>query len=200
MSEMTPPTTRSIESELAPTTNWPKVIGVISLIYAIGGLLCVSVYGAYIAFFPKLPEMLRGGIDMPPLVRFSSAALLALTLPVGIIMLVGAINLLRRRRSGVRGLKRWSVLRLLLLVLYVVLVVGTSRTQLEMLRQGVEFQNDMVREAGRPDRMRDVSDEALWKQFILQTSVFTAIFSFYPVFLGLYLSRRKVTSEIEAWE
>jgi len=182
-----------------PQTKWPKVIGVISLIYAIGGLLCNTFNGVWLGVADMIPEMFRGGVEIPPIVRIAGIVQAVLTLGVGILMVMGSVSLLRRRRAGPGLLKKWVLLRMALLLLAVVAMVLTGPAQTQMHRSILEFQNDMFREADMTDRIVEKTDEELWQKAMLQGGIAAGLFAIYPVFLGLWLSRKKITAEVEQW-
>ena len=182
-----------------PQSKWPKVIGIISLIYALIGLTCTTTEGIWLGVSGMLPEMWRGGADPPRIIQVTGIAQVVLTLGVGILMVTGAVSLLRRRRSGPGLLKKWVLLRMALLVLAVVAMVLTGPAQTQMQRSILEFQNDMFREADMTDRIVEKTDEELWQKAMLQGGIAAGLFAIYPVFLGLYLSRKKITAEVELW-
>lgn len=180
-------------------TKWPKVIGVISLIYAILGLGCNALGGAWYAVAPMLPEMWRGGANIPGILRLSLGVQILAAVCLGVLMLIGAVNLLRRRRAGPRLLKRWAILRMLLILIAVVLLVLTAPAQVDMQRSVQEYRNDMLREAGRTDMIQESTDEEFWRLVMLQGGFGVLATAIYPVFLGLWLSRKKITADVERW-
>ncbi len=180
-------------------TKWPKVIGVISLIYAILGLGCNALGGAWYAVAPMLPEMWRGGADIPGILRLSLGVQILAAVCLGVLMLIGAVNLLRRRRAGPRLLKRWAILRMLLILIAVVLLVLTAPAQVDMQRSMQEFSNDMLRDAGRTDMIKESTDEEFWRLLMIQGGFGVLATAIYPVFLGLWLSRTKITADVERW-
>lgn len=192
----TPPVS---ELDYYEQSKWPKVIGIISLIYAILGLTCTGFGAIWYAIMPMLPEMFRGGVETPPIVRFGIMSQSLLGLFLGVLMLLGAIGLLRRRARGVAQLKLWAALRLLLLVIGLGFGVLTMGAQVDMQRGGYEFRNRMVEEQGG-DPQPIPSEESLAMRVKLQMGIGTGVFLIYPLFLGLFLSRRKVTDEVAEWQ
>ncbi len=191
-----PPTFAEVAAE---ESKWPKVIGVISLIYGLMGLLCNTIIGVWLGVADMIPEMFRGGVELPLIVRIAGIVQAVLTLGVGILMVMGSVSLLRRRRAGPGRLKKWVLLRMALLLLAVVAMVLTGPAQTQMQRSILEFQTDMFREADMPDRIVEKTDEELWQKAMLQGGIAAGLFAIYPVFLGLYLSRKKITAEVEQW-
>jgi hypothetical protein len=168
------------------------------MIYALGGLLCGVGYG--VSLFLTETFMKMGGMDvqMPPILKVGGIVTSFLMLVLGILMLSGAISLIRRRRSGVKLLKAWAILRVLLTVLSVAFGVLAAPAQLEFQRSMAEATNQKLIEAKHPTQPIP-SDEALWRRLVITTAVMSAVMSAYPVFLGFYLSRRKVAMEVEGW-
>lgn len=181
------------------STKWPKVIGILSLIYAVGGLLCVVSTIAMTALGDVFAR--AGGMDLhfPPSVRYPAVVLGAINFVLGIVMLTGAISLLRRRRTGVSRLKKWAAFRLATLLLGLVTTMFTLPAQLDIQRQVIEFQSERAREGGRPDLAQEFDEDEQWFNVIRNTAIATAVFAAFPLFLGFYLSRRKITDEVQNW-
>jgi hypothetical protein len=185
---------------VTPETTWPKVIGVFSLIYAMTGMLCITAITISTLFLSAIMMQMGGmDIEIPLAVQAMTAAMGTLTVIVGVVMMVGAVGLLRRRRSGVKWLKRWSILRLVLLFIGIGLTFATGPTQMDFQRQMVDARNDAMIENDRPDLVQEKSDEQIWNQILLQTAIFTGLYAIYPVFLGLFLSRRSIADEVDSW-
>ena len=182
-----------------PQTKWPKVIGVISLIYGFMGLLCNTINGVWLGLADMVPEMWRGGMEIPPLVRVTGIVQVVLTFGVGILMVMGSVSLLRRRRAGPGRLKKWVLLRMVLIVAAVVVMVLTGPAQIQMQRSMLDYRNDALREADMTSRIVEKTDDELWRSVIIQGGIAVGIISIYPVFLGLWLSRKKITAEVEQW-
>ena len=182
-------------------TKWPTVIGVISLLYALGGLLCQIgvVMGPYLT---ELGARL-GGLDLdmeiPTSLKAVQIGLATLTFCVGILMFVGAVNLLRRRRSGPSLLRAWSVIRLVLIVVGLGTAIVLAPAQVELQRSLLEQQNDRLREAGMESRVKEKTDDELRQAAIRNGVIASGVFAMYPFFLGLWLSRRKVTEQVQHW-
>lgn len=181
-------------------TKWPKVIGVVSLIYAIGGMLCQVGAGAMTFLGGWLASLGGFKLDLPLSVKLIGAGLAVLTFCVGLLMLVGAVHLLRRRRAGPSLLKKWVVLRLVLILLGIVATIANAPAQVQIQRSMIEYQNDMLRQAGRTDRIVEKTDEELWQSAIRQAIIASGVFAVYPVFLGVWLSRKKITAEVQRWD
>ena len=180
-------------------TKWPKVIGVISLIYGFLGLLCSTMSGVWLGVADMLPEMWRGGVELPAIVRMTGMVQVVLTLGVGILMVMGSVSLLRRRRAGPGRLKKWVVLRMMLIVAAAIVMVLTGPAQIQMQRSILDYTNDRFREADMTNRIVEKTDDELWRRVIIQGGIGFGLTAIYPVFLGFWLSRKKITAEVEQW-
>jgi uncharacterized membrane protein len=183
--------------EITPS-RWPTVIGVISIIYAIGGMTCATLQVGWLAVMDAIPEMYRGGITMPLGLRLAMIGLVVPLLILGIMLITGGIGLLRRKRSSVSLLRKWVLLRLVMLLLGVMFAVVTAPAQIEITRQSHEFAARMYAESGQ-SAPPSKSDEELWRGLILQTGIFSALIAIYPLFIGFYLSRRRINDEVAEW-
>ncbi len=123
-----------------------------------------------------------------------------MTFGVGVLMFVGAVNLLRRRRSGLSLLRTWSVIRLVLIVVGLGTVIVLAPAQVELQRSLLEQQNDRLREAGMESRVKEQTDEEIRQGVIRNGVIVLGVTAMYPFFLGLWLSRRKVTAEVQRWK
>lgn len=183
----------------APDTKWPRVIGIISLIYAAGGILCQV--GVVVSSLASETLMKMGGMDieMPPVLLAVNTALGVVMSFVGLLLLFAAINLLRRRRSGVSLHKQWAVLRLVLMVAGVGVAIVLLPANIELQRSIQEASNEKLREADRDDLVQEFSEDKVWRQTIIMTGVGAGVVTVYPLFIGFYLSRRKIREEVETW-
>ncbi len=200
--QQTHPPTEQGEMLADEPTKWPKVIGIISLLYALGGML-LQILGVAMLFLMKWLTRMGGfelDMDIPASFKAVSIGLAMLTFCVGILMFVGAVNLLRRRRSGPTLLRVWAVSRLLLIVVGLGTAIMLAPAQVKLQRSLLDQQNDRFREAGMESRVKEKTDEEL-RQGVIRTGViFLSVTAVYPFFLGLWLSRRKVAEEVQQWK
>ncbi len=183
-------------------TKWPKVIGVISLLYALGGML-FQIVGVAMLYLTKWLARLGGfelDMEIPASLKAVQIGLATLTFCVGILMFVGAVNLLRRRRSGPSLLRAWSVIRLVLIVVGLGTAIVLAPAQVELQRSLLDQQNDRLREAGMESRVKEKTDDELRQAAIRGGVIASGVFAAYPFFLGLWLSRRKVNEEVQHWK
>jgi hypothetical protein len=178
-----------------PRTRWPIVFGVIGLLLAICGLLCNGMFLTWIGLGNALPEMYRGGVEMPPIVRVTGAVTCILALIFAVMLLIGSIGLLRRRRSAPSLLRKWVVLSLLLLLISTVLTFVTMPAQIEMARSSERYMTRVM-----PTAVKPKTDEQHWFAITIQTGIFTAVWAAFPIVLGAWLSRRRIVHEVATWE
>ena len=77
--------------------------------------------------------------------------------------------------------------------------VALGPAQIQMQRSMLDYRNDAFREADMTSRIVDKTDDELWRSVIIQGGIGVGIISIYPVFLGFWLSRKKITAEVEQW-
>ena len=195
---MSPPVDAELELSV-PQSDWPRVIGVISIVYAILGLLCVtpwmllspfmsSFMGAFIEDAPAYPGVLSA-------VYFVQGAASVI---LGILLLIGAVKLLGRNPAAAGWLKTWVVSRLIVLLIAAVagflLIADTVDYQMA-LNEAITRQANTGGGAAMPMQSR----EALVAQSVIMLTVGSAVVAIYPIFLGIWFSRSKIRDEIAAW-
>ena len=181
-----------------PLTRWPKVFGVFSIVYAILGLCCFSLQGVWLGLMDLIPEMFRGGITMPLPLRLTLIGLIIPVIVLGFMLLTGGIGLVRRKRSSLGLLKKWVILRLVMLLIGVVVTVLTAPAQIQIQKQAHEFQSRMMAQSGRTPKPLP-SDDQIWHGLLIQTGIFSGLIAIYPFTLGMYLSRKKIAEEVAEW-
>lgn len=180
-------------------SKWPKVIGVISLIYAVGGMLCGLGSAGSILLTEQLMAMGGiSGVDSPALLKLTVVILFLFALFLGIMLLVGAVKLLQRKRSGVKLHLRWAVLRMALMLVASLTMLVTANLSVDLERTRLEATNRMLEEKGQTPRPIP-GDEALYRKTVITAAVFSGAQAIYPLFIGFYLSRRKIRDEAARW-
>ncbi|NNF44719.1 MAG: hypothetical protein HKO59_12035 [Phycisphaerales bacterium] len=187
-------------AEVEPAaTRWPTAIGVISIIYALGGMLCQV--GAAVSSLASSWLMKLGGMDVtvPAVLKVIGSVTAVVMFFVGLMLLIGGIRVLRRRASGIPLLRRWAVVRIVLLLIGVVVGIVLMPAQLDMQRSIQEATNERLREAGAADRVTEFDEDKTWRNLVITTGVTAAVASIYPLFLAFYLSRGKIADEVQHW-
>ena len=202
LSSITPPTQfEALPDAEPPATKWPIRLGIFSLIYAAGGLLCqIGVITTTLLTERLLAMAGMTDVQVPAATRYPTVATALLAMLLGLVLLIGAINLLRRRRSSISQLKAWALLRMLMVLLGVVVGIATLPANMEFQRQIQELNNQRAREGGRPDFVKEFDEQKQWYQSAVAMAVMSIGFSIYPMFLGFYLTRRSVREEVSHWQ
>ncbi len=184
-----------------PRTRWPKVIGIISLIYAICGMLCQTTFALWLLFLmPMIMGMMQADeVTVPLVLKLIGIPQALLLLVLGIVLLLGSVKLLRRNRSGVGMLKQWAMWRVVLLVIGAGASIATLPAQIDMQTQMLEAQKEAAEDAGRPFPAAIPDYDTAWRRGVIGLGVFSGILAAYPVFLSFYLSRSKISDEVEQW-
>ena len=125
VTQMSTPPEVPFHSNAAATqpTQWPTVIGVIAIIYgALGGI--GAVWGLVSLAMPTISSP---GVPVDFKVRADVMAISIVDGSIGLLfaamLAIGGISLMRRHANGVRWLRRYAILRLVLLV---PLAIGTG--------------------------------------------------------------------------
>ena len=192
---LSPPTEQSDMPEQEST--WPKTIGVISLIYAIGGLLCQVGAGVMAVAGEWVLSLFQIEVEFPIIVKLTGSAMAVVIFVIGIFMLAGSIRLLQRKQTGPSLLKTWSVFRLAMVLFALVVSILIAPAQIEFERSMLKFQNEKRREVGQ--KPVKIDDQKLQTKVMLSAVIGAGVFSIYPLFLGFYLSRKKITEEVNTW-
>lgn len=182
-----------------PESRWPKVMGILAIVYAALGLTCLGIGTTWLLVLPLIPEMFRGGMVMPAMIKYIQLGMAFLGLIAGILLLRGGIRLVRRRRSGVGLMKGWAVYRLILVFLSMIVFAVTTPAQLQMARSRYEFANRMRVENNMPEEAIP-NDDVLYRQSLYGAVIGAVAPSIFPLFVGFYLSRRKITEEVNNWQ
>ena len=179
-------------------TKWPKNLGVISLLYALGGMLLQIVI---VAVLFLLPILLDANVEIPLALKVIQISLSTVIVVAGMLMLVGAVNLLRRRRSGPSLLRAWVIVRLILIVLGLGAAIMLAPAQVPIQRAGIEQRIDALKDAGGDtSRLEKITDEDIHFAAIRNGVILSGVVAIYPFFLGFYLLRKKITAQVDHWE
>lgn len=195
----TPPIEPAMLLPETPSSRWPTVIGIVSLVYALGGMLCALGIGVSSFFMEAMMAMGGMKVFTPAIIKINGMVSAVLLLVAGVVMLSGSIGTLRRKRGGPKLLRVWAVLRIVLLLVGVVATVLTAPAQIQFQRSVLEEQARRMKEAGRSMNTAELTDDDIWRRTIIQVGIFSGVWAVYPMFLGFYLSRRKITEEVASW-
>lgn len=190
-----------IESEpldLVEDSKWPKVIGIFSIVYALLGITCQGFGVLSLLMAPLLQAMAGINMDAPPILQILTYVSFAIYLSLGIFLFIGGMRMLRRRSRGLANLKAWAVIRLAMVMVSFVAGYLTLPASVEMQRSINESVNEILAKNNQPEQPFD--ENAIYTRTVIMTAIGAGVTSIYPLFLGFYLSRKKISDEVNTWE
>ncbi len=176
--------------------NWPKVIGIIAIVFGSGGTL-LGLWGAVAPFGMRLFEWAIGQSQSSALLHQQFDAMrpwLPWTVvsslvraAVAILLLLGGIRLTKRRRSSMRLLRFWAVVKIPFVVIATIAGILMQERQFEIISQP---------SGGMP--------MPFGGEFVSLMLVVGLVFGLawgwaLPVFLLIWLRRGKIRNEITGW-
>lgn len=173
----------------AEPTTWPMVIGIIGIIFACFGILngcwgAVSPW-AMEQFANALPQHDVDQMEMMRKWRHWIAGSSALGVVVAIVLLLGSIQLLKRRRGARTAIITWSILKFVLSFATSILVYVMYEDQMEAIKNDPDV-------AQAPTGLLEMLGPVM------------AIFNFawyaaLPIFMLVWFSRKKIRTETTQW-
>lgn len=194
-----PPPIGATAPGAAPTPKWPKIIGIIAIIFGSGGLLS-GVIGplSMLMVRTQMEGFVKQGADQTKVddylarlaqITYSSAIANAL---IGIILLTGGILILRHRRTGSPTLQTWSFLKIVVGGLFLFKSVSLSRLQMEIMMSSNAMGGAGSAEA---QMIGSITSYAVWAGMAFGFLWLAAL----PVFVLIWFNRAKVKQDIRAW-
>ncbi|MDZ4828892.1 MAG: hypothetical protein SGJ09_01680 [Phycisphaerae bacterium] len=181
--------------------RWRLIVGVIGLIYGIGGsLMWIAALAGSLLWGPMMKMAGMGDIQMPAVIRLTSIVQSAVLVALGILLAIGSMNLLRMRPSGASIMRAWVVVRMFVLIASFILGFVLLPTQVAFQVKMVEVQRDVFRERGVPEKDLPVADPAkieAWMRYSL--GGISLVAAAFPIFVGVVLTNRKKKAEIDSW-
>ncbi len=185
------------QQRLRGPSQWPTVIGVLAIIFGafevLGG--CVGIVSPWVmsAMAAALPE--EQSLGMAAMVewgRWMVASSLA-GLGIGVLLLLGGVNLMRRRPRGRTMCMTWALLRI------PVVVLGLAVGYLMQRDHLVAMQEMFASDPSVPAAM-----SAMFGRFmqagVLAGSVIGLLWGWaLPIFMLIWFSRGKIKTEVAAW-
>lgn len=197
------PPTIAPDAEPAGNPRWPGWIGGTAIAFA-ALTLVVSCCQSVGLFGARLVPM--GGLEMPaaPGIMAASVAVdTVATLVLAAVLLTGAVGTLRHRQAGVRGLRRFAVARLVLVLPLLLLSIAMLRPSVRWSAEIARSVADWKEREGMPvteaEREATRQDEATPFQLAMSVA-WPLAGGAYPLFLILFLRRPEVAREVERWD
>lgn len=186
--------------------GWPRTIGILCVVYGAGGVFLYGFCGlagtlsqSWLLSFSGLEAP-----PMPPVLLWSTAIQSVLLAALGVVLVVGGVRLVQRRRSSRSLLGAWAAARLAVLVASALVAVLTTTTQLDYQVAMNESVRDMMREQGMAPAEIDrnapvVTAEDLEGRQRLMTIGMTLPLAAFPIFVGMLATSRRKRVEFDAF-
>jgi len=173
-----------------PRSSWPKVIGIISIIFGSFGLLCYGCNSAVTIAQPWLAGMVPA--DQQPVTIQGMQLVFSIFVACGsfllsLLLLIGGFALTMRKYWSVGALKWWAILRILLA--FISTIIGFA-----YLEETIQQLNDQF--AQQSMSMPMTFTNSLMIMSIILGLLMALI---WPVFLLIWSARSSVRREIESW-
>lgn len=193
----TPPPFPTSAQLPAPGSKWPKMLGIIAVIFGAGGIFH-SVVGPVSMFLVKkqMQAFVDQGADQVKVEEYlakitthtyqSSAAGLFLA----IILLTGGILLLRRRRACSPTLQVWAVLKIIVGGLIVFKSAALSRAQM-----GIIMSHEALGSGKEAEMITTFASYGMWIGLFFGL-VWLAVL---PVFFLIWFNRENTKRDMAAW-
>lgn len=193
----TPPPFTPPSHTAAPGTKWPKLLGIIAIIFGAGGLL-QSIIGlvSMILVKQQMQAFVEQGADQAKVHEYLSkityhtylsSAVMAV---VGLLLLVGGILLLRRRKMASPVLQIWAVLKLIVGGLVTFKSAALSRMQMEII-----MSNTAIGGGQEAEMMKTFTNYGVWIGLIFGLLWLAVL----PIFVLVWFNREKAKQDMSSW-
>ncbi len=180
----------------APGSKWPTTLGIISIIFGIGGLLQAGI-APFSAAMTKgsMEPFVEQGADQAQvddfLAQLEANAYLGggVALVLGVILLVGGIMVLKRKTASSLVLKAWAVLKILGGGFIMFKSMAVQKMQMEIM-----FSAGGIGGA-ETEMTADITKYALWFGMAFGFLWLVAL----PIFLLVWFNREKVKTQMSEW-
>lgn len=203
--EHVPPVDHDFDT-FEPRSRWPFVVGTISILYASFGLffMCISLTGIFLG--PWLQASLGGmePVPMPMVLMIGQVVLVLAGVSLGILLLVGGISTLKRRRRGPRCINLWVVLRLAVLVVglaFLFMTIDVNLQYQDAVRDSVVelMEKNNVSQEQIDASVPELDPAELRSTMITWSLAFAAMVAVCPIVLGLIMSSKGIRAEWQQW-
>lgn len=203
------PQVESVRSEAPPVeyhpvprvegpSTWPTGFGVFSIVYGVVGML-TTIFGLLMTLFSEAYWNALMGVDVavPSLLRVTTVILSVPLLALGVLLLAGAIGLVRRRRRSVTLIKSWVAARIVFAFLTLLSTPIVAQAQLDYQEAIYEALDERAAQRGEapPPRWGAGSTTSAY----VWAGIGALVVCVYPFVLGFWLSRPRIRDEVAAW-
>lgn len=182
--------------------RWRVVFPVISVAIGVFGMCFQALFAVQVVFWDTIMASAGMVLTPPPdIIKWTTTAQVAITVPLGIVLVAGSAMLLLRKPLGAKLVMFWAVARLVLVVAGLVAAVVTIKPQVEW---GVTLASEMrdelrkkgVKEEDLPPLPNEEKAQSDGLRNMVIVSVATAT---WPFVMAIVLTRRHVRAEVASW-
>lgn len=207
-SSASPPVDLPLDDLEGHRAAWPTVVGIISIIYAALGLFfngCGTVFIYFGGATLSLMGLDGADFQLPMWLKIVQTAMGAFGVALAIMLVMGAIGLMRRHASSVRLLRTWAVLAIVSTLLGIGIGFAAIQPNVELQMSIQEAILDKVeRDGGDPDdpRFADLrkDEETMRRESIWSLAFVGMLPIIYPVIIGFLLTGQTRTEQVETWQ
>jgi hypothetical protein len=164
----------------------------------------VALVGVFLG--PWLQASLGGmdSVPMPPFLLVGQVVLLVLVIGSGLLLLVGGIGTLKRRRIGPRCINAWVIIRIVLLFIGIVFMVLTMTANVDWQLATQDSIRDLMRSNGNTEDqiekyVPEVDASKMRSTMVTWALVWSGMIATCPIVMGLVLSTKRIRAEWHAW-
>ncbi|MDA0296547.1 MAG: hypothetical protein O3A31_11285 [Planctomycetota bacterium] len=187
----------------AKRVRWPTVIGVISMIYAGFALIANGCGGASpfaMPFILRMSGLDMGDFQMAPWLLWVTVGSGAIGMIMAIVLFVGGISLLRRRRSALTVLKAWVSITVVLSILGLGIGFLAIEPNVQMQMEIQDATQKLVKERGGGADIPTTTADEMRSQSKIMLPIVGLLPIIYPVIVGFLITSRTRLEDAEAWE
>lgn len=181
-----------------PESTWPKVIGIISIVLGGLGMLggfwqvvtpfFMKAIGDFLKKFdPSATDPFAGMHDW----KYILAAVGVATFLIAVMLLIGGVQLLSRKRTSVAILKRWAIAKMIFSVIAIVVNF--------MLQMG-QIQTTMQQASATAAGSDTVVKTAVMVGMVIGVLFGLAWAWAYPIFILFWFNKKNIQQEISTWD
>lgn len=182
----------------APGSVWPKTLGIISIVFGVGGLSQALI--GPLSLLLTRQQMLayvKMGVEQERVDDYLNR-LSAITYPssaaygvLGILLLSGGILLIKKRRIAPILLQVWAALKVITGGISIFSMMGLTKDQMSIMMDGMPRTSSN----GGLEAMNQITNAATTVGLVFGFVWLCAL----PVFFLVWFNRRKIADQVRAW-